>query len=218
MFEIGYLNHYGINYQSAEVRTRSFIIFGVVVLYLGFIFLTNENLFWRFIKYKPSTQRGWLRYIQREFKIFTLFFLTVLPFAFYYGKIKPLGIAVMVYLVGDIIGDVLFEGRGKSIKTRLDSLQDGSSNRSQIRRHNLVLACMVVAVGIGISLAAGKEFARMEDTYKVIGTDRAVVREYDDKIIIAQFDTRTNRLTGKYQYINSGEDIIFTVKNLNLNN
>jgi|GEM_PF-6284722 len=204
MFEVGYLNFYGINYQAAHVTTEVFIVAGFLAVG-SLVLIPTQKGIWMEL-WNPNTIPNdplWnLIFVKlRHILITTLF---ALPLTIYYGKWIWLLYFIIFGLIAAVT-DLMIDGKGKrSIREKAKSATAASnalSESSDVGALKIAGVAGIIIIFASVALLAGKTFAYTRTAYQVLDNDHIVVRNYNGAFITAQYNPQTEKLSGKYAYM-----------------
>lgn len=192
-FEVGYLNYFGIPYQTVRVGTESYIAFAIAVLFT-LLSLTAFGTVWLFLHFYTILQELLL---EKAGIVVLYCWLTLLtsmafiPLLAYYRDFSW-GRFLHVFYGAALV--LVFGGLTTWLVTR-----SYPQLRSIIQKFKLAALGLTFAFsGIGWALYLGNWLASTESTFRKIGSNQIVVRQYDNMLVSAE--VHDQKLTGKYHY------------------
>lgn len=210
LFEIGFLNYYGINYQVAHVTLEGFILFGVTILFVGFLFFSNRGLMTPLFSRTIEAKTPVSYFFRRKLKVFSLTLLCIVPISIYYHTwAYVLIFAVVAMQIA--ITDIFIDGRHKKgIKNKVTEASLNPKPNTALIDSDvpILLGIMLILFMLSVSALLGKGFAMSRSTYEVTDDGYILVRNYQDAFILAKYDSKGHKLTGDYVYLSD----ISTVK------
>jgi hypothetical protein len=207
LFEVGYLHHFGIPYQSVHIGIESFITFAIAAVFtlLALIALGAVWLFLHFYAMHKELLTGKVGAIVGYYWLSLLISGAFIPLVAYYRDFSW-GSFLHVFYIATLL--LVFGGVTAWVVTR--SYPQLYSFVQKFKLAALGLVCAFA--GIGWALYLGQWFASAESTFRSIGSNQIVVREYNDTLVTAEVSNQ--KLTGRYHYTPINRVDTFEVVNL----
>jgi multisubunit Na+/H+ antiporter MnhG subunit len=200
LFEVGFLNRFGIPYQAAHVTTESFIISSMMAL-IGITWVASNwdalAILWVPIK-RPKYFLLWM--LLRRLRIFVWFVILTSPASIYYAQFwAVVGIAGVLSATYLIIDALFYWGRLLVFKDKAKAAKEQPLSERERQAMPYLLGLTLTLFAISFAPIMGHMFANSRSNYMVVDKDQIIVRKYGDEMITAQYDFKLKKLTGDYQ-------------------
>jgi hypothetical protein len=212
LFEVGFLNHYGITYQSAQVTTEGFIIFSMACITVcAAMVMYRDGLT---LLVMPLTfSNPVLTYVARTVRFAAWIVILLFPINAYYRLFNTRFVIYAAALYVIVMAfDVIAAGWGvKGISQKFQKALDRPADKNDQQNRPYVLVVVAAAFFVTLCPFLGTTFADSRKNYEALPNNELIVRRYGDTVLLAGYNPTTSELTGNYRYANLDANVSFRI-------
>lgn len=206
-FEANYLAYFGLPAQLVSLSLTSIFNAAGVLSTLVFVFFMTIQVFAAFVR--PSDGPYFrVGLVLLPGLLLLVGFIKLFGWALWQYWIWVAGFFVFT-IVLEFGWPVLFGGRGRSYREKLEDLQEPSTLgriMNDVFGFGNVIGLVLGLMLLSLAFAGGKATAaRQQDFYLVDGGSEFVIRVYDDYLVTAKFDRADSSLVPEYRVLTMTE-------------